>query len=214
MATTKFRLILDTHRSNFKLTQWPVTVLDPLDTYNDIVEQAIKARTAIDSDPHLTPQGKAAARAVKSAAAVKAITDVSTPRLAGLDADVGSHRAALLPVSTEKPEARRIDFLLSHLRDRTPHEIGVFYNSATDEERLVLEAAAQSVGRIPTKRPDGSLAWAPLLPVETINDSVVARATAKNPQGAKKLKELEQIRSLHASVASIAEATVREVLEG
>jgi hypothetical protein len=57
------------------------------------------------------------------------------------------------------------------------------------------------------------LVWAPLLPAETINESIIARS-AKNPQGAKKLQELEEIRSLHATVASIAEATVRETLEG
>lgn len=214
MATNRFRLILDTHRGNFKLTQWPITVLDPLETYHDIVERAINDRASIDTDPHLTPQGKAAARAAKKSAAVKAISDVSTPRLAGLDADVAAHRTALLPASTEKIDNRRIDFLLSHLRDRTANEIAVYYSSATDEERLVLEAAAQSVGRIPTKNVDGSLAWTPLLPAATINESVIARASAKNPQGAKKLQELEEIRSLHASVASIAEATVREVLEG
>jgi hypothetical protein len=120
----------------------------------------------------------------------------------------------LLPVSAEKPEGRRIDFLLSHLRDRSPQEIAVFYNSATDGERLVLEEAARSVGRIPTKAADGSLAWAPLLRAATINESIIARASAKNPQGATKLAELEEIRALHASVASIADATVREVLEG
>jgi hypothetical protein len=134
--------------------------------------------------PHLTPQGKAAAKQAKKAAAIKALADVSTPRLAGLDADVAAHRMALLPASTEKIEARRIDFLLSHLRDRTPQEISVFYNSATDNEKLVLEEAARSVGRIPTKKPDGSLAWAPVLPAETINGSIIARATAKNPQEA------------------------------
>jgi hypothetical protein len=117
-------------------------------------------------------------------------------------------------VSTEKPEARCIDSLLSHLRDRTPHEIAVFYNSATDEERPVLEAAAQSVGRIPTKTVDGGLVWAPLLPAETINESIIAHVSARNPQGARKLQELEEIRALHASVASIAVATVRETLEG
>jgi hypothetical protein len=117
---------------------------------------------------------------------------------------------ALLPVSAEKPEGRRIDFLLSHLRDRSPQEIAVFYNSATDGERLVLEEAARSVGRIPTKAADGSLAWAPLLRAATINESI----SAKNPQGATNLAELEEIRALHASVASIADATVREVLEG
>jgi hypothetical protein len=89
-----------------------------------------------------------------------------------------------------------------------------FYNSATDDEKLVLEDAARSVGRVPTKSADDSLAWAPLLPAATINESIIARATARNPQGAKKLQELEQIRELHASVTSIAEATVREVLEG
>jgi len=213
MATNKFRLILDTHRSNFRLTQWPVTVLDPLETFGDIVTQAIKARAAIDNDPHLTPQGKAAARAAKRAAAVKAIADVSTTRLAGLDADVAAHRTALLPASGDKPDARRIDFLLSHLRDRTAQEIAVFYSSATADEKLVLEEAARSVGRIPTKSADGALEWAPLLPAATINESIVARASAKNPQGATKLQELEEIRSLHASVASIAEAAVREALD-
>jgi len=47
-----------------------------------------------------------------------------------------------------------------------------------------------------------------------INKSIIARPSAKNPEGAKKPQELEEIRSLHASVASIAEATVREALEG
>ena len=122
-------------------------------------------------------------------------------------------RTALLPPSTEKIDARRIDFLLSHLRERTSQEIAVFYSAATDDEKLVLEEAARSVGRIPTKKPDGSLAWTPLLPSEAINKSMIARSTAKNPQGAKKLQELEELRSLHASVAIIAEATVREVLE-
>ncbi len=75
-----------------------------------------------------------------------------------------------------------------------------------------MEEAARSVGRIPTKRPDGSLAWTPLLAPETVNESIVARATATNPQGAQKLQELEQIRALHASVATIATAEVKEVL--
>jgi Zn-dependent peptidase ImmA (M78 family) len=55
--------------------------------------------------------------------------------------------------------------------------------------------------------------WAPLLPAEPINESIIARASAQNPQGAKKLQELEEIPSLHASVVGIAEATVRETLK-
>jgi hypothetical protein len=192
--TTKTRVKLDTTRLNFRLQQWKPTVLDPLDIFGDIVEQAIKDRATIDNDRNLTNEGKAAARAARRDAALKAITELQTPRLANLDADVAAHRAALIPASAQKPTDRQIEFLLSHLRGRTETEIGVFYNSATDEEKLVLEEAARSVGRIPTKRADGSLAWTPLLAPETINESIIARATARNPQGAQKLQELEEMR--------------------
>ena len=49
---------------------------------------------------------------------------------------------------------------------------------------------------------DGSLGWKPLLPAETINESIVARATANNPKGAKKLQELEEIRSMHVELCA------------
>jgi hypothetical protein len=52
------------------------------------------------------------------------------------------------------------------------------------------------------------------LPAETINESIVARAAAKNPAGAKKLQELEEIQATHVSVANLAAAAVREVLAG
>lgn len=66
-------------------------------------------------------------------------------------------------------------------------EIATLYNSATDDEKVVLEEAARTVGRIPMKLSDGSLDWRPLLPAETINTSIIARAAAKNPQGVRKL---------------------------
>jgi hypothetical protein len=212
--TTKTRLKLDTDRLNFRFTQYPVTVLDPMALFGDIVDQAIKDRAAIDNDRNLTPEGKTAARAAKRTALLKSIADVHTPRLAGLDGDIAAQRTALIPATGEKPDTRRIDFLLSHLRDRTPSEISIFYSSASDEERMALEEAARSVGRIPTKLADGSLAWTSLLPAETINASVIARATARNPQGAKKLQELQEIRDLHVSVATLAAAEVTTTFDG
>ncbi len=178
--------------------------------FGDIVDQALKDRATIDNDRHLTAEGKVTARAAKSAALLKTIADVHTPRLAGLDADIAAQRTALIPTSTEKPDARRIDFLLSHLRDRTPVEIATFYNSATGDAKLVLEEAARSVGRIPTKLADGSLAWKPLLPSDTINESIVARATARNPQGAQKLQEMEELRAMHVGVAATAAVEIKE----
>jgi hypothetical protein len=208
----KLRLVLDTLDRNFRFTQWPkAAVLDPFREAALIVDRFFEQKATIDADRNLTREGKVAARAQAGQVAMEAINKWHTPRVAGLDADLGVHRAALLPASTEKPDARRIDFLLSHLRDRTPQEIATFYNSATDEERLVMEAAAASVGRIPMKSANG-LVWTSLLDPETVNGSIIARATAKNPAGAKKLEELTEIRAMHVTVAGIATAEVRAAL--
>ena len=208
----KLRLVLDTLDRNYRFSQWPkTTVLAPFQEVTLIVGRFFEQKASIDADRNLTGEGKTAARKEAGTAAMEAIKKWHTPRVAGLDADLGVHRAALLPASTEKPDARRIDFLLSHLRDRTPQEIATFYSSATDEERLVMEAAAASVGRIPMKSANG-LEWQPLLQPETVNESVIARAMAKNPAGAKKLEELNEIRAMHVTVAGIATAEVRAAL--
>lgn len=60
MPPTKLRLKLDIDRRLFRMTQYPITVLDPLDMFENFVEQAIKDRRTIDSDPHLTAEGKIA----------------------------------------------------------------------------------------------------------------------------------------------------------
>src|SRR5438034_4146329 len=152
------RLVLDTYARNFRFTQWPKTVLEPFDEPAKILNEFHTAKAAIDVDLRLAPRGNDEARVNLGKTALAAIVKWHTPRLAGLDADLGIHRAALVPPSTEKPDGRRLDFLLSHLRDRTPDEIAVFYNSATDEERLAMEAAAASVGRVPMKTANG-LQW-------------------------------------------------------
>lgn len=169
-------------------------------------------RDAIEADRRLTPEGKRDARQKAADAALAAIAKWHEPRLAGLDADLGAQRTALIPASTEKPTDRRIDFLLSHLRDRTPLEIATFYSSATDEERLVMEAAAASVGRMPMKAANGAMTWEPLLPPESVTESILARATAKNPQAAVKLRELEEVRAMQVSVTNLALAEIREEL--
>ena len=128
------------------------------------------------------------------------------------DADLGIHRAALLP-TTEKPEPRKLDYMLSQLQKHTPLEIATFYNSVTDEERLMMEAASASVGRIPVKGREGPQ-WQPLLNPETVNESIIARSTAKNPTGAQKLNELTEIRAMHVTVAGHAAAEVKEALSG
>lgn len=209
---TKLRGLLETYALNFRMTQWQKkAVLDPFEEPAIIVERFFEQKALIDADRRLTPEGKAAARGEAGTAAIAAISKWHVPRVAGLDADLGVHRTALLPPSTEKPDPRAIDFLLSHLKDRTPQEIATFYNSATDGERLLMEHAAASVGRIPRKSEHG-LEWQPLLNPETVNDSIIARAVAKNPQGAQKLQELTEIRAMHVTVAGHATQEVRNAM--
>jgi hypothetical protein len=207
----KLRLVLDTLDRNFRFTQWPKTaVLDPFREAALIVDRFFEQKATIDADRNLTREGKVAARAQAGKTAMEAINKWHAPRVAGLDADLAQHRTALLPTG-EKPNARKIDFMLGLLQKHAPEEVSVFYSSATDDERVVMEAAAASVGRVPMKTANG-LVWSPLLNPESVNDSVIARATAKNPAGAQKLRELEEIKSMHVTVAGIATAEVREAL--
>lgn len=199
---------------NFRFQHYPkANVLGPLDESLRIVNAFHQQKDAIQADRRFTTEGKRDALKTVADAALASITKWHEPRLAGLDADLGTQRTALLPQSSEKPDARRIDFLLSHLRDKTPLEIATFYGSATDEERVLMEAAAASVGRIPMKGPNG-LEWQPLLQPESVNESVIARATAKNPAGVAKLRELEEIRAMQVTVAHLAAAEIQEALAG
>lgn len=203
--------VLDAHRQNFRLTQFPISVLDPLNEPRTIVAAFERQLAAIDANRHLTPEGKGAERTKAAKAALDAIERWHTPRLAGLDADVGAHRAALVVPATEKPDARRVDYMLASLRTMSPEDIATFYQSATDDERRLMEAAAEAVGRVPMKTENGRQ-WKPLLDPEMVNESIIGRAMAQNPGGATRLEELTEIRAMHVTVARLAEAEVREVM--
>jgi len=202
-------VVLDTHRRNFRMTAWPIAVLDPLNEARAIVETFEKQAASITANPHLTPEGKAAERSKARQAALDAIAAWHAPRLAGLDADLAKHRAALIKPPTEKPDGRRMDFLLGQLRSLTPDEVSTFYATATDDERRLMEAASDSVGRVPMKTAKG-MHWRPLLDPEMVAAAVIERAAVENPAGAKKLEELAEIRAMHVSVAGIAAAEIRQ----
>ena len=57
------RLILDTQRTNHRFTVYdPDVVMTPLEQAASLVDAFHQQKAEIDSDRHLTPQGKAAAR--------------------------------------------------------------------------------------------------------------------------------------------------------
>jgi hypothetical protein len=161
----------------------------------------------------LTQKGKDAARVQAATEALQAIGKWHAPNIAGIDQDLGTQRAALVPTGN-KPDQRRVELLASRLIQFTQEENGVFYNSATDEERQVMEAASSMLGRNPVKAADGGLELRPVLDPERVNESVMARAAAKNPQAVAKLNELAEIRAMNVTVAGHAVAEIREALGG
>jgi hypothetical protein len=207
----KLRLILDTHRQNLRLSQYTLdVVMTPLDHAVTLVDAFHTQMAGIQADRHLTGEGKTAARAKAASTTLAAIQAWHEPRLRNLDADLLAQRAALIP-QTERPDARQIDLMSAHLLKHTPADIAVFWNSATEPERRLMEAASAAVGRVPMKTANG-LEWKTLLDPDMVNEGILARAAATNPAAAQRVQELTEIRALQVSIAGIAAAEVREAL--
>jgi hypothetical protein len=75
--------------------------------------------------------------------------------------------------------------------------------------------------RPPQRQSDGSrrkrptrLEWKPLRNPEIVNESIIARATAKNPVGAAKLSELTDLRPMPEVVAGHAIREIQEAMPG
>lgn len=204
------RIVLDTYKRNFNMTQWPVSILDAFEEPALFVDQFHKQAAAIDANRNLSPEGRNQARRDAGKAALAAINKWQTPKLTVLDGQIAQQRASLMP-PTPQPDPRTVDHMVSQLQRFAPQEIAVLYGSATDAERVVMEAASASLGRVPLKSEHG-LEWKPLLAPDVIDEAVLARATARNPTGVQKVAELSEVRSMYVTVAGIAAADVQDAL--
>ena len=153
---TKTGQLRDTFALNFEGSFGLVgkTALKPFDEPVKIVERFLQEVAGIKEHPHLTDEGKAARIINEGQTAIDAVATWHARREAGLGADIGVHQAALVP-STFKPDARRVDIMLSSLQRHTPEDVAVLYHSATDDDCLCMEAASALVGLIPTKTEGG-----------------------------------------------------------
>jgi hypothetical protein len=170
---------------------------------------AQKTGEGIRANGNLTTDGKRAEFAKTSEATGAEVSKWLTKRLSGLDADIANQRATLAPVVV-KLEPTRFD-ALRRLETFTPQERMTLYSSAQDAVRAEMEAVSAALGSIPT-RTDRGLEWLPLLDSSAVNEAVLSRAEAKNPQGAARLRELEEIRSMTQTVANVALADIKEAL--
>jgi hypothetical protein len=93
--------------------------------------------------------------------------------------------------------------MASQLQKFTPHEIAVFYNTATDPERRVMEAASASVGRLPMKTSNG-LELKPMLEPDMVASAILERAEMTNPTAAQKVRELSEVRAMQVTITGVA----------
>lgn len=209
---TKTRDVIATLQRNALMRHYrPEVVFSSLREPVTLLDEMVAAVAAINVDSHLTTEGRAAKRGATVAKGAADLEKWRDARLGALDADLAAQRTALAP-GTPAPDPRRVDQLLAVLRTLTPRDVAVVYGSATDDERQLMEAASALVGRQPTKTPEGGIVWAPLLEPDVVAETVLARASAANPEAASRLRELADVREMTATVAACALSEVKALI--
>jgi hypothetical protein len=172
-----------------------------------MLSQALeKQEASIMTDRNLSNDGKDTAIKKVRATTRTAITEWHEQRLKNIDADLLEKRAALLSDNTV-PDPKRVDLMASQLRQFTLQEIAVFYSSATEPERRVMEAASVVVGRMMMKSSNG-LEWKTPLEPDMVHEAIMARAEATNPAAAEQVRELSEIRAMQVTIAGVALAEI------
>jgi hypothetical protein len=203
----RLNLIIDTEARNQRFKHRDVkTEMVPFEHVRMLSQAHHKQVETISTDRNLTNEGKANAIEKARATTRAAISEWHEQRLKNIDADLLEKRAALLADST-RPDPKHVGLMESQLLKHSPHEIGVFYNSATEPERRAMEAASASLGRIPMKTPNG-LEWKTLLDPDAVNEAIMARAEATNPAAAEQVRELTEIRAMQVTIAGAALAEI------
>ncbi len=195
--------ILDTHRRNQRFAHYDIdTVLVPFEHVRMLDSSLRQQKAAIAADRNLTNEGKQAALEKARAATRAAITEWNERRQSDIGSDLLEKRAALM-ANVERPDAKRVDLMASHLLKHAPSDIAVFYNSASEIERREMEAASASIGRVPLKTEAGRKLTT-LLDPDMVAEAILARAEATNPSAAQRVRELSEIKAMQTTITGVA----------
>lgn len=196
-------LHLDTQERNHRFAHHDIKVeMVPYQHLRMLQRTYFEQKAAIAVDRHLTDDGKKAATDKAKATRDAAMEEWNTQRLKNFDAHLLEQRAALF-ADTTVPEPKHVEVMASQLLKHAPSDIAIFYNSATDAERRVMEAASAFVGRVPMITPNGK-EWKTLLDPEAVNEAILARAEATNPIAAQRVRELAELRAMQVTAARVA----------
>jgi hypothetical protein len=170
-------------------------------------------RATIEQDQNLTALGRQNKLAEERAKATATIDAWKTGKVTGIDAQAAAldaTRRAQAEKGVTTPTEFAIKFMGEKLSPLDPFECEVLYSDATEQERLVIEAAAESLGRVPRRRgPDGALVWEHILSPERIAKAQAARMDRADPSASASLDDLNRIRNAYSSMASAARSLLK-----
>jgi hypothetical protein len=170
------------------------------------------AAALIANDANLTELGRQNARADARAKATAAIEAWTTGKTAGVDAQAAAldaTRRTQAEKGATPPTALAVTFMAERLGTLDPLEVDVLYSDATDQERLLIEVATESVGRVPRRRPDGTVVWEHILSPERIAQGRAARLERVDPAASASLRDLARIRRTYEAMAGAAVGLVK-----
>jgi hypothetical protein len=210
MALTVDALVA-TFRLNFALKQYPPTVLDAFNLPISVVDSFNEKADEINADPYLMPAGQFAQLTALGTAVLEKLNAWIVAQRTNLGAQITALETALVPPPATL-DPKTVELMAAELRNYNPTQLEVLYGSADDNiEKPIMEAASKLLGRVPVKAANGSLSWAWLLDPKLVEQSVMDRANASNPQGAQKLAELREILGMSENVFTVAAGEISNV---
>lgn len=168
----------------------------------------------IEEDENLSLAGKSVQFKAALDAAVADVEKWRSTKATTIDAQVEGQRRTLQAAAEKllsKPTELQVGNMVQRLRDFDPLEVEILYSDATDEERLVIEAASDAIGRQPVKRGD-RISWEPIISVERVAPVKEARIERSNPEAVLALHDLGRIRTTYDILAGSAKQLLTDAV--
>ena len=165
------------------------------------------ATLKIEADRNLSAEGRRAALAKAREDASASVAQWTAGKIAGIDAQIAQQQQTLAKADpgSVQPTEFAIQFMAAILAKHDPLENEVLYSDATEGERVTMELASETLGRMPRRRgPSGELAWEHALSPDRIATARAARQAEKNPTAVAALADARRIRNVYSAMASAA----------
>jgi hypothetical protein len=190
----------------------PEGLPNQLDEITPILEEFDARVIEISKDDTLSHIGKDNALKTARETAAAEIEVWRVTKVNGLEAQISASRVALQTQADKNlsnPTDLQITNMVQRFRDFDSLEAEILYADATDEERRIIEVAAEAIGRQPVKRGD-KITWEPIIAAERIEAVKEARIAAANPEGMAALNDLQRIKNTYDFIAGGAKGLIQE----